>query len=172
MKLSVKQKKFADTYARTGIPGQSYKLAFGQNNMKYANVCAHKFLNDPRYKHVQDYLAHTRNQIEKKYNFNKESLIRDLLDIKSKYQDLYDLGAMDHLNDREQDKFDRLTTLLKGSDITRTNDQLAKLMGAYEPEKVEIKHEWTISFGEPDDPLDEELQDGDIEDVEFTEEDE
>lgn len=157
-KLTPKQKKFADNYVRLGVPGQSYSLAYDQKNMHYANVCAHNLLNNPEKKHVQDYIDSSRRKLEEKYNYNKEALIRDLLDTKAKFLEMIELASRDHLTDRDDLRLSRLTSLLKGSDITRTNDQLAKLMGAYEPDRIEVKQEWTISFGDDDEDDDEETE--------------
>ena len=83
-------------------------------------------------------------------------MIKDLIKTKERFDLMWELGEMEELTDNQKAKLQRLNGLLKGSDIQRVNDQLAKMLGFNEPEKIEVKQEWNISFGSEEDNSDEE----------------
>jgi len=62
------------------------------------------------------------------------------------------LASKDKLTSLEEDKLERLSSILKGSDVMRAKDMICRIIGAYEPEKIEVTNKtWRVSFDDADD---------------------
>ena len=51
-----------------------------------------------------------------------------------------ELSLKDSLTTREEEKLGRISELVKGSDIMKARDMICRIIGAYEPEKVEVSN--------------------------------
>jgi hypothetical protein len=60
---------------------------------------------------------------------------------------MLELAQQDELTEIELDKFRRMRSIMSTSDINKAVDILAKLTGAYEPEKKEVTNTYKVSFG-------------------------
>ena len=53
----------------------------------------------------------------------------------------------DNPTEQEMDKLDRMKDIIKGADVLKAQDMVCKLIGAYEPEKIEISEKvYKIGF--------------------------
>ena len=151
-KLTPKQKLFIDEYIATGDLGKSYHKIYNMENLGYCYRAAWGMMNKHQYSHVQQYYQSEAERIAKKYEYGKEKLVRDLLELKKQFDEMLKLANQKDLAAEDEIRYNRLTSLLKGSDLTKINDQLSKLLGFYEPEKLDVKNtSWNISFGEDSD---------------------
>jgi hypothetical protein len=150
-KLTHRQKIWADMYVRSCDAGGSYMKVFSQTNKKNCDVSAYKLMNNPQYAHVQQYVKEERIKVADKYNYSKEKLIRELLDIKDKFREMIALASLTNIKKADEDKLKRLSMILKGTNMTQNNDMLAKLLGAYEAEKIDINNKvFNVTFGSDD----------------------
>ena len=154
-KLSKKHISFVQEYLDCNSIAEAYMKVYKQDNRKIAGECGWKLLQEKNNPQVYAYYVQERDLLvdimRDRNTITKEILVEDLLNLKHIYNEMLQLGSKMDLTGEEQLRFSRLTQLLKGSDITKVNDQLAKLIGAYAPEKVEVKQvQWQIDFGGSD----------------------
>ena len=72
------------------------------------------------------------------------SLARDV----ENYEEFVTLGAEDNLTERQEKKFYRLAQIYNSNSKTKSLEVIAKLLGLFEPEKIEIKAvNYTVDFG-------------------------
>jgi len=166
--LSIKQRIFADTYFANGFDKiGAYIEAYG-NPRGLRSPLAQRAHAIYASKRVGKYLKWLGKNAQIKYGVDRHYLIKGLLDIIVNYQDMHQLASQDKLSVDEQAKFQRLSSLTKTADLNRTQDMLAKLLGAYEPEQINHTINYKASFGEP---TISEIDAEDIDHTDLTEED-
>ena len=79
-----------------------------------------------------------REKVEKAHGVTREKLIKDQLDKKSIMADLFELASKEKLSEAENEKFKRLSSLIKTSDINKSDELLIKMLGFFESEKIDI----------------------------------
>ena len=151
-RINQQQKTFIDMYTADYTMAAAYSEAYGIENYDVCRAAASRLI---KKEYVQEYLKFKQAELALKYTITKEMLIKDLLKTKERFDEMWELGGIEEPTDIEVAKLRRLNTLLKGSDIQRVNEQLAKMLGFNEPEKLEVKQEWNISFGEDEDNTEE-----------------
>ena len=155
-RINQQQKNFIDMYTAGWTMADAYSEAYQLDNYEMCRKSAYRLINKDT---VQEYLKFKQAELAEKYTITKEKLIKDLLITKERFNEMWELGEMEELTDNQKAKLVRLNALLKGSDITKVNDQLAKMLGFNEPDKIEVKQEWNISFGDEDNTEEENEED-------------
>jgi hypothetical protein len=147
-KINPKQKLFADLYFKYKLDGtKAYMETYGAK-LKSARLGAWRLLNENY--HVMEYVKYKASVEAAKYDIDKTTIIKELLDMSNYFKELRELGDKESLTDSEKDRFKRLSQLLKGSDYSKIQDMLSKLIGAYEPDKINVKQSWNVSFDDTD----------------------
>jgi len=77
---------------------------------------------------------------------DKMQMITGILNQIETYESMVELSLKDDITEKERDKVNRYKWLVNGADIAKYRDMLCKLIGAYEPEKIEIQ-EKTFKIG-------------------------
>lgn len=146
--LGPKQKKFCELYFTNNFDRKAaYIEAYGYNpDYKWIAQNAYHLMKEPA---VIKHLAQLSKNLEIKYGVNKAYLVRSVLGVIDDYEEMKMLADLDNPTELEQAKFKRLSTLTKTADLNRAQDLLAKLIGFYEPEVVEHKVTYEVSFGAP-----------------------
>lgn len=148
-KLNAKQKLFVDKYFQYNFDApKAYYEVYDVKTYSHAKQLSWRLLNDPRFIRVQEYVEYKQEQLSKHYDVTRQTLIRDMVDLKNTYEEMIYLASIDKPNEEQTAKLKRLGIILKASDVTRTNEQLAKLLGLNEPDKHNINlDDYTITFG-------------------------
>lgn len=96
-----------------------------------------------------------QQEMNEKLEPTRKKLISQLEDVSKSYFELLDLAKSGKkFNETQKLKFHRLKQIITTSDLSRAIHLIAKLTGAYEPERVEVNTTYDVSFGE--DPLENE----------------
>lgn len=85
-------------------------------------------------------------------DIDKHVMVDNLITMMRRYDDMLALASKDKLTSLEEEKLERLSSILKGSDVMKAKDMICKIIGAYEPEKIEVTNKtWRVSFDDADD---------------------
>ncbi len=136
----IKYKKVADIWLHNGNNGkQAYLKVFPTASNETAKVNATKILQTPEIvEYVDKKQEKIRMKAEKEHGVTREKMIKDQLDKKSIMSDLFELASKEKLSEAENEKFKRLSSLIKTSDINKTDELLIKMLGFFESEKIDI----------------------------------
>ena len=99
---------------------------------------------------VKKYVDYRYKKYRRELDIDKQGLLDQLMKQIRLYDTMLELAIRDVLTLEEEEKLDRINKMLKGSDINAARNMIAKIIGAYEPEKTETKIEWSIGFGDDD----------------------
>lgn len=150
-RLNQQQIIFVECYVGGMTKTQAYQKGYGQRDKPIKNTTASANADKLcKIGYIQDYIKECKEELYKKFDITKEKHIESLLKMVNRFEEMWALADKDVLTDEEAIKLKRLTTLLRAKDITIYNDQLARLTGFYEPDKVEVNNSWNISFGDED----------------------
>jgi len=96
--------------------------------------------------YVQLYYAERMKEFANTIKLDKMQMITGILNQIETYESMVELSLKDDITEKERDKVNRYKWLVNGADIAKYRDMLCKLIGAYEPEKIEIQ-EKTFKIG-------------------------
>lgn len=138
--ILIKYKKVADEWLHNGNNGkQAYLKVYPDASAATAKVNATKILQTPEIiEYVDKKQEKIRLKAEKEHGVTREKLIKDQLDKKNIMSDLFDLAAKEKLTEAENEKFKRLSSLIKTSDVNKADEILIKMLGLFEAEKVDV----------------------------------
>lgn len=111
------------------------KASRGYNNMMQRPQCI-------------AYFEQCQSEIATTIGISKETVIMSLARDVENYEEFVTLGAEDNLTERQEKKFYRLAQIYNSNSKTKSLEVIAKLLGLFEPEKIEIKAvNYTVDFG-------------------------
>lgn len=142
MGLNKKQTDFVREYLISGNGEASAKKA-GYSD-KTARSQSYKFLENLG---IQAAIKKGQDKLAEEAEYTKQQHIKDLQRRKSLYNQMLGLAAKGDRTDTEEALYRDLKSVMRGSDITRLDDQIAKMLGFYTPEQLEVKGTWTVDFG-------------------------
>ena len=87
---------------------------------------------------VKDYYASKHKEWRESLSMDKYEVIDGLRRQIELHNDMVELALKDSLTTREEEKLARLNELVKGSDIMKAKDMICRIIGAYEPDKIEV----------------------------------
>jgi len=90
--------------------------------------------------YVKEYYALRHKEWREALGMDKYQVIDGLRKQIEMFDDMVELSLKDDLTDKEVAKLGRLTELVKGSDVMRAKDMICRIIGAYEPEKIEVSN--------------------------------
>lgn len=122
---------------------EAYQSQYPDSQDKYAPLSAYQMLAKPA---AKEYYAIKHAEFKEIFDVDKHVMVDKLLKQVDTFDMMIALAAKDSLSSKESAKLERLTTLIKGSDIMKAKDMICKLIDAYTPIKVEIEHK-TYSVG-------------------------
>lgn len=121
-KLSFKERAFAEYFLICRNKAEAAKLAGIES--KAANKSGYWLFNKPL---VQDYIEYLLESMKKEFAITRQEQIAELVEMRSNLKDKRDIGS--------------LNLLLK------VNDQINKLLGVYETEKIKMEVDFHVDFG-------------------------
>lgn len=148
-RLNKRQIDFCNYYLEGHLGAKAYRLAYGEEiSHAVSKTCACRLLQKEE---VKAFIQSKKEEIEHKYGLTKEKQIRDLQKQKERFEEMQKLADKDKLSKDDEKRFRRLTTILKGADYSRICDILNKMGGFYEAEKIDLKQEIILKFGNDND---------------------
>ena len=131
---------FANGFNRT----KAYLVAFPNCKPKYARASMQQLLAKP---YIQDYYDVKYKEYQKILGVGKRQMVDSLKTQIEQYEDMLDLAMKPKLTAAETEQLERMKEVIKGSDIMKAKDMICKIIGAYEPEKIEVTDKtYKVSF--------------------------
>lgn len=131
---------FANGFNRT----KAYLVAFPNCKPKYARASMQQLLAKP---YIQDYYDVKYKEYQKILGVGKRQMVDSLKTQIEQYEDMLDLAMKPQLTASETEQLERMKEVIKGSDIMKAKDMICKIIGAYEPEKIEVTDKtYKVSF--------------------------
>ena len=96
--------------------------------------------------YIQVYYAERMKEFSNTIKLDKLQMITGIINQIETYESMIQLSLKDDITEKERDKVNRYKWLVNGADIAKYRDMLCKLIGAYEPEKIEVQ-EKTFKIG-------------------------
>jgi len=85
-------------------------------------------------------------------DMDKHIMVDNLVSISHKYDDMLALACKDRLTANDEIRLERMASVLKGADAMKAKDMLCRIIGAYEPDKIEVTNKtWRVSFDDAED---------------------
>lgn len=137
--LTPKQEKFANLYVELGNASEAYRLAYevGEDTTDSSVwVLASRELSKVK---VRLRVNEIKSELAKDFKISREYIVMGLLDVINDSEDTFDLGKLRDLDKEESKRFFRMMNQTKNTDKLRALEQLAKMLGLNEPDKVETK---------------------------------
>ena len=148
--LNIKHKNFVDRLFVNGFnQTEAYKVVYEIENIEYAGKAGARLMKNDG---IKQYFQHKWREYREKLDINKDKMLDMLADELNLFQEMKNLATKSSLTKEEENKFRRLTILIKASDANKARDMINKLQGNYEPEQQIITHNvFNLSFDDVDD---------------------
>ena len=92
---------------------------------------------------VKEYIAARRVEIqaeaEARHGITRYTLIDDQKEKKELLRQLFELAIKDNLDPIEEEKFKRISAVIRTADVNKADEILIKMLGLFESEKIDIK---------------------------------
>lgn len=143
--ISDKHKAVVDEYFSNGFNKlQAYKTHYAVEG----NAASRGFYKMCLKPEVKEYFLASQKDLAASVGLSKEVLVGSLSRDIEAYQQFVDLANKDDLTEREEKKFNRLKEIYSHNSKIKSLETIAKLLGLFEPEKVEVKQvNYTVDFG-------------------------
>ena len=138
IKLTPKQRRFAEEYVDCGNGSEAYRRAYNLSpttSNDVIKVSANELLTNPNISLTIDKL---RKQQADKFEISRSDVAKGYLEIINAWRSLMVLASKEKLSKDEKQKFYLLKEMVKGSDYRGAFDSLAKMFGLNEPDKTQI----------------------------------
>lgn len=88
--------------------------------------------------YVQAYYDIKYKEYQKIVGIDARQMVDSLKTQIEQYEDMLDLAIKPNLTAKEMELLERMKDVIKGSDIMKAKDMICKIIGAYEPERIEV----------------------------------
>lgn len=144
-KISEIHKNVIDEYFCNGMNRSKAYAKYYETEGLVAARSFYKLLLHPE---VAQYYKESQEALSNALAINKHSIVMNLAKDLEANDELTALALKDELTEAEQDKFDRLSKVLSQTGKVQTINTIAKIIGAFEPEKVQVEMvNYTVNFG-------------------------
>ena len=135
--LSDKNKLVIDRLFVNGFDrSEAYASQYTDCQPQYRATSAYQMINRPL---AQAYYQEKYEEFKQAFAIDKHIMVDKLLKQVETFDMMVVLAGKDSLTLKETEKLERLTALIKGSDIMKAKDMINKLIDAYTPLKIEVK---------------------------------
>jgi hypothetical protein len=150
--LSDKNKAVIDRLFINGFDRiEAWQSQFPKSQEKYAGVSCYQMLERAN---AKEYYTVKHEEFKQSFNIDKHIMVEKLLHQVDTFDAMIALAGKDNLTDDEADKLERLSNLIKGSDIMKAKDMICKLIDAYTPTKIEVTNKtYRVGFDLSDEDL-------------------
>ncbi len=143
-KITDKNKAFINRLFINGFNRKEAYTAIYDCKDKYNTVSSYILLKRPECK---EYYAAKWQEFEQEFDINKKMIVSKLMHKINMYDEMLYIVTKDNPTEQELDKLERMKEIIKGADVLKAQDMVCKLIGAYEPEKIEISEKvYKIGF--------------------------
>jgi len=138
-KLTDKQTRFCHLYIELGSGADAYRKSYEVSDTTKNETCANN-----AYKLLQDNdiitrIEELREQTAKANLIDRSFIIKGLLEIINDADYTFNLGKDNELSKEDRAVFFRIMQQTKNTDKLKALDQLCKMLGLNEPDKIEVK---------------------------------
>lgn len=135
-KLTPKQEKFANLYVELGNASEAYRRAYDvtTDNINTINVKASTLLKESK---ISLRVKELQEELKMEHKIDRDFIVKGLLEVISDADYTFKLGKDSKLSKEDAKAFYRLMNQTKNTDKLRALEQLAKMLGLNEPDKVE-----------------------------------
>jgi phage terminase small subunit len=136
-KLTPKQEKFANLYVEYSDKTQAYLEAYDVSETtqnESVRVLAYREANKAN---VRLRVTEIQNELGELFKIKQGYVITKLLDVINSAEETFELAKLLDADKEEKSRFFRMMNQTKNSDILSALNQLAKMLGLNEPEKIE-----------------------------------
>lgn len=142
--LNEMNKKAIDALFENGFNRtKAYMSVYKQSNKAHARTSMYQILRKPK---AKEYYDLKYKEFRELLDVDKHQMLDKLTAQVDMFDTMIELASKDNLTALEEEKLDRLKDLVKGADVMKAKDMICKIIGAYEPEKIEVT-EKTYSVG-------------------------
>tara|TARA_R110002020_G_scaffold83616_4_gene207806 strand:- start:250 stop:699 length:450 start_codon:yes stop_codon:yes gene_type:complete len=143
--ISEKHKTVVDEYFLNGFNKQQ---AYGSQYEVEGVAASRGFYKMCLRPEVKDYFLESQKDLAASVGLSKEVLVGTLAKDIESYQQFVDLANQDNLTEQQEKKFNRLKEVYSHNSKIKSLEVIAKLLGLFEPEKIEVKAiNYTVDFG-------------------------
>ena len=143
--LSEKHKDVIDFYFANGF---NKRKAYESEYEATGTQASKGFYTMLQKEQCRAYYEEKQRQLAENVGITKHTLIESLARDVENYSDYVDLASMDNLTNAQEKKFYRLSQIYSSATKIKSIEVIAKLLGLFEPEKVEVKQvNYTVGFG-------------------------
>jgi len=101
---------------------------------------------------VKEYFMASQKDLAASIGLSKEVIVGTLAKDIESYNEFVALANQDNLTEKQEKKFNRLAQIYNHNSKIKSMEVISKLLGLFEPEKVEIKQvNYTVDFGTKND---------------------
>jgi len=137
--LTPKQEKFANLCIEYSDKTQAYLEAYDVSETtttESVRVLAHR---EASKVNVRLRMTEIQNELGERFKIKQGYIITKLLDVINSAEETFELAKLIDADKEEKARFFRMMNQTKNSDILSALNQLAKMLGLNEPDKVETK---------------------------------
>ena len=138
IKLTPKQRSFAEHYVDCGNGAEAYRRAYNVKPTTSNEVCAVKGSELLHNGNISVIIKDLRKQQADRFEITRSDVAQGYLEIINAWKRLMILASKETLSKDEKQKFYLLKEMVKGSDYRGAYDSLAKMFGLNEPDKTQI----------------------------------
>ncbi len=138
IKLTPKQRSFAEHYVDCGNGAEAYRRAYNVKPTTSNEVISSKAYELLNNGDISVTIKDLRKQQADKFEITRSDVAQGYLEIINAWKRLMVLASKETLSKDEKQKFYLLKEMVKGSDYRGAYDSLAKMFGLNEPDKTQI----------------------------------
>lgn len=134
--LTTKERKFAELCVELGNQSEAYRQAYDVTN-KDADWIKVKASQLASKDNISITIENLKEELRKEHKIDRDFIVKGLLEVISDADYTFKLGKDSKLSKEDAKAFYRLMNQTKNTDKLRALEQLAKMLGLNEPDKVE-----------------------------------
>tara|TARA_R100001460_G_scaffold26158_1_gene52833 strand:+ start:528 stop:998 length:471 start_codon:yes stop_codon:yes gene_type:complete len=139
IKLTPKQRKFAEEYVNTGNASEAYRRAYDVRENTKLETIATKASHLLAEYNISTMVKELQTQQANKYEITRKEVAEGYFKMIKSWEYLMDLASKENLTKEQKSKFYLLKEMVKGSDYRGAYDSIAKMFGLNAPDKQEIE---------------------------------
>lgn len=145
-KLTIKEEKFANLYLELGDKTEALRRSYDCSNMSDKTIwtMASKLSNSPK---VSTRIDALRKEMQLEHAIDRNWILNKHLTTINTFSYLLELAMQENLSKEDLRKINLLKDTVKGSDYRGALESISRMLGLYEPEKVEMTTVFKADFG-------------------------
>ena len=137
-KLTDKEERFCQLVVKLGNKAQAYRQAYNKPKLDPTQSGSRAW-EKLQISNIKDRVEEIRKEEIEKHNIDRAFIINGLLEVIADADYTFNLGKDNTLNKEDRGVFFRIMQQTKNTDKLKALDQLCKMLGLNEPDKIEVK---------------------------------